>query len=81
MLISDPRDITFRRRPARLFALRNNGYCWGRVIDADGAQWDVDTAHDWYDYDDDDALDAFERAAKRGKVEPLAGAPLGGGLR
>ena len=78
MLISEPRTITFRRRPARLYVLRNNGYCWGCIVDADGHEWDVFTRTDWYDQDDEEALDAFERAAKRGRFEPHAGAPMGG---
>lgn len=42
-------------------------HCWGRVIAADGEQFDMCTRRDWYEQCDTDALDAFERAMRNPK--------------
>lgn len=81
MLISHSRDITFRGKPARLYVLRNNGYCWGRVVDDRGNEWDISTQADHYDDTDEDALDAFQSASHRGRCIEVAIGYLFGGLR
>lgn len=70
MLISQAFPLTYDRKPAQMRVLRNDGYCWGRLITADGAQLDVATARDHYDDCDEDAAASFIRAAKR---KPRAG--------
>jgi hypothetical protein len=73
MLSSAGREMTYRGQRALLFVLRNNGDCWGRlVVDGDG-ELDVVTARDYCERSDEVALCAFERAAKRGRVEPAVG--------
>ncbi|MCC6248470.1 MAG: hypothetical protein IT499_12040 [Rubrivivax sp.] len=72
MFSSDGRQITYKGRPALLFVLRNNGECWGRLV-VGGEELDVCTTRDHYDDDDATALAAFERAARRGRVEATAG--------
>lgn len=64
MIGSHSRLVTFRRAPAVLSVIRNNGSCWGRLITAQGVELDVVTRRDWYDQGDEDALDAFERASR-----------------
>lgn len=70
MLISHARRITFRGKSADLRVLRNDGYCWGLLVDGVNA-FDVSTRRDHYGRIDEDALDAFERAARNPKcIEP-----------
>lgn len=70
MLISHARRIQWRGKPADLRVVRNDGYCWGLLVDGEAA-WDVSTRRDLYDYCDTDALDAFERASRNPRcVEP-----------
>lgn len=72
MLISHPRHLVLKRRAARLYVLRNNGYCWGRLIFDGGEEHDIVTRADLYDRQDEEALDALERKARRsGFEEPL----------
>ncbi|MFO1285652.1 MAG: hypothetical protein U1F25_10875 [Rubrivivax sp.] len=73
MLISACREITFRGQRALLFVLRNNSECWGRLVVAGKDEFDVVTARDYYERSDDAVLGAFERAAKRGRIEPAVG--------
>lgn len=73
MLISAGRQIAYRGQRALLFVLRNNGDCWGRLVVDGGGEFDVVTARDYYERSDEVALCAFERAAKRGRVEPAVG--------
>lgn len=53
--------------------LRSDGWCWGRVIAPDGTQRDVLTKHDQYEKPDEDAAQAFIRAALRGQTQPIMG--------
>lgn len=77
MISSDARPITYRGKPALLYVIRNDGFCWGRVVLPDGTNLDVNTAADHYHRDDESALDAFERATKHThKVEPAVGWPM-----
>lgn len=75
MIESNARDITIQGKPGRLSVIRNNGYCWGRIRFAgkDEKQLDVFTKRDHYERTDEEALDSFERAAKRGQVEEAVG--------
>lgn len=75
MIESASRAITHDGKPAQLSVIRNDGYCWGRIRFQDDRepQLDVMTRKDCYDDDDTAALDTFERAAKRGRVEPAVG--------
>jgi hypothetical protein len=76
MNISEATAFTYKGKSAEMYVLRNNGYCWGRVITSRGLQLDVSTRRDHYDREDGDAANAFIRKAKRGGVEPMAGSPL-----
>jgi hypothetical protein len=74
MLLSHPRTINFQGKPATLRVLRNNGFCWGRLSLEDGTVHDVESDEDWYDDEDEDALDAFEsvlREAEDAQTEPV----------
>jgi hypothetical protein len=73
MLISHTHSFTFARRPAALVVIRNNGYCWAQVALADGRAFTTFTERDQYDNCDVDAAEAFERAFRRGKREPIDG--------
>lgn len=53
--------------------MRNNGECWGRLVIDGKGEFDVVTGRDHYDRSDEMALGAFERAAKRGRIEPAVG--------
>lgn len=64
-IISAARTIKIHGKTAKLCVIRNNGFCWGNVSTPDGKAFDVHTRADHYDSDDDEALDAFERAAKK----------------
>jgi hypothetical protein len=69
MLSSEMFPITLKGKPAQLYVCRNNAFCWGRVVLPNGKNYDVDTRRDYYDQEDLVAAEAFERAAKRGKLE------------
>lgn len=73
MLISASREVVHRGRRALLFVLRNNGECWGRLVVGGKDELDVVTARDYYECSDEMALGAFERAARRGRIEPAVG--------
>jgi hypothetical protein len=73
MLMTDAFNITYKGEPAKLYVMRNDGYCWGRVVTKDGEELDAITRKDYYDQEDEVAAVAFERAAKRGNVESAAG--------
>lgn len=73
MLISEAFALKFNGRPANMRVIRNDGYCWGRLICLDGTEFDVSTARDHYDDDDDKAARAFIRAAQRGNVDDPSG--------
>jgi hypothetical protein len=62
MLESHSTFVTYRGEPAELSVMRNDGECWGRLVTARGAKFDVECADDQYDQDDSNALDAFEAA-------------------
>lgn len=72
MFYSESREFKFKGKPATMTVMRNNGHCWGRIVTQDGAEFDVTTRKDWYEECDDDALEAFIRAARR-NVEPAIG--------
>jgi hypothetical protein len=80
--ISEPFPFTFQGAPARLYVLRNDGFCWGRIVrdnapdGEEGAQLDVSTHYDQYDKADEDAAECLMDAARNGHAEPIAGAPL-----
>lgn len=76
-LISAPESFTFRKRPARMYVVRNDGFCYGRlcVTQPSGVihEHDVATKRDYYERDDADAAQAFINAARRGNFEePMA---------
>jgi hypothetical protein len=74
MLISEGHEFSFRKQPATMTVLRNDGYCWGRIETADGQRFDVSTGKDWYDYDDESAAEGFVRASRRSSnVDPVDG--------
>lgn len=78
MNLSHTTPIAFRGERAQLTILRNDGYCWGRIVTSTGKNFDVQTEEDWYDLDDADAMDAAEEAAKDpANVSPAQGWPLG----
>jgi hypothetical protein len=76
MNISEPFPFTLAQKPARLYVLRNDGYCWGRVIDHAGLEWDVSTHHDYYGEPDEIAAEAFIRKAQRFQLQLPAGSPI-----
>ena len=55
--------------------LRNDGFCWGRVVFKGGRECDVTTAADYYDQEDEVAAEAFERSARRGNMTLPKGGP------
>ena len=63
MIASTPRPITYRRQPATLTVMRNDGFVWGRLRQG-ALQLDVTTRKDRYWEHDEDILDAFERASR-----------------
>lgn len=69
-LISAGYPFTFKRAPAVLHVIRNDGYCWGRIVQ--GLQeYDVQLKRrDVYDETDEDAARALINAAQRGHAEP-----------
>lgn len=72
-LISEGIPATIRRRPALVHVVRNDGYCYGRVLFTDdNSEHDVSTSRDWYDADDEDAAAAFVRKAERRPLEEPA---------
>lgn len=73
MIESTAVDFEYKGEPAKMAVLRNNGYCWGRIYQGKECL-DVTIRKDWYDYSDEDAAQAFIRAARReSNVEPAAG--------
>ncbi|MBT2325506.1 hypothetical protein J7E62_24540 [Variovorax paradoxus] len=62
MIMSDAVAVTFRGEPATLRVMRNDGYCWGRIVAYDKQQFDVSVPDDEDVYDDCDehALERFE---------------------
>lgn len=78
MLISQAFPFKLKGAPAEMRVLRNNGYCWGRVIFTDRrrAQLDVGSRLDLYEQDDVYAAEVFIRKALRGGAEPIAGSPI-----
>lgn len=70
MLISSPRRTIYKDTEARLFVLRNNGYCWGRLVLPDQTQFDVEPpdGKDPYDWPDWDAADLLEEQVAAGRV-------------
>jgi hypothetical protein len=73
MIFSDAFPITFKGQPAQLRVVRNDGFCWGRLVLKSGEELDIETGRDQYERADEDAAVAFENAAKRGNVEPAVG--------
>jgi hypothetical protein len=66
-------NTTYKRQPAQIYVIRNDGFCWGRLVLKDGTNFDISTSRDYYEHDDVSAAEAFERAMRRGKVEePMA---------
>lgn len=78
MIFSEAFPFTYKGRPAQLRVIRNNGFCWGRIVCKRGGELDVWTRSDQYERTDEAAA-AFIRAAKRGSVEPAVGSPIGWG--
>jgi hypothetical protein len=76
MIISQPFEFVLAQQPARLYVLRNDGYCWARVVDSLGIQWDVTTYHDYYGEPDEVAAEAFIRKAQRWQLQIPLGAPI-----
>jgi hypothetical protein len=70
MIASHTRQITVRGWTAKpvvgsLSVIRNDGYCWGRIVLPSGRQLDVSSGEtDLYDLPDEDALDIFEELAE-----------------
>lgn len=78
MIFSDMYRITFKGKPARLWVMRNNAYCWGRiVVKGQKRELDVVPRRDCYNDDDDSAAATMERVAKRGRVETALSWPMG----
>lgn len=80
MLISHHRTIDYHGAPAELMVVRNDGYCWGRIVTAAGQHLDVDPPTedgaevDLYDETDTDALDVLEAQARDdANVSPAIG--------
>ena len=71
MLISElVVPFTYEGKPAQMYVLRNDGYCWGRIVTESGQELDVTTEADHYDQEDEIAADAFIEAALGGAAEP-----------
>ena len=75
MISSDAVTFTYKGKPATLCVMRNNGYCWGRIVCQDGTQWDVMHIHkDMYEQPDEDVLEAYIRLSRNPKcVNPAVG--------
>jgi hypothetical protein len=75
MLISAPFPFEHAGQPAQLRVLRNDGFCWGRIVLADGTNLDVGIEEaDWYDLTDTDAAQVILELVKAHSdcvVEPL----------
>ncbi len=72
-LINFAFNTTYKRQPAQIYVIRNDGFCWGRLVLEDGTNYDITTRRDYYEADDISAAEAFERAMRSGKVEePMA---------
>lgn len=80
MLISHARLIDYIGQPpksAQLYVMRNDGFCWGRIVLADGTNLDVDSVADYYWSADEHALDMFEELSTIPRhVSPAEGWPL-----
>lgn len=75
MIASAPYPCVIGGRPATLRVMRNDGYCWGRVVFADRrrAQCDATARRDVYWLPDDVAAAALIRAAQRGSLDRAHG--------
>jgi hypothetical protein len=73
MISVGPFPARIKGEEAQIHVLRNNGFCWGRVVFKDGREFDVGTNRDYYDQEDEVAAEHFERLARRGKMEAPAG--------
>lgn len=62
-LFSPALPITFRGEPATLAVVHNDAECWGRIVMADGRQFDVSGDDDLYDLPVSEAMDALVEAA------------------
>jgi len=78
MLISAAIKIKHEGQDAQVSVLRNNGYCWGRLVLADGREFDIEPDDDFYGEDDDYVLGELQQlAANAGNLCLCAGAPIG----
>lgn len=79
MIISEAFPFTLKKQPAQMYVVRNDGFCWGRLVLEDGTEYDVESKRDRYDYDDDEAAASFIYLAKRGMIEePMSSWRIGG---
>jgi hypothetical protein len=65
VIFSDAFPTTLRDLPCNVYVARNDGFCWGVAVFADGVARDITVRKDWYDYPDEDAAEAFIRKARR----------------
>lgn len=78
MIFSDAFPVKIKGRSAQIRVVRNDAFCWGRIVYSDGAEFDIETRRDYYDHADEDAAFAFERAVRRGRLEePLTDFRIG----
>jgi hypothetical protein len=72
MIFSPPYPFEFRKQPAQMYVVRNDGFCWGRIVLKDGTNYDVATQRDHYERIDEEAAEAFMNKARRGVEEPIS---------
>jgi hypothetical protein len=69
MILSDEFPFTFRSKPAKLRVVRNNAYCWAEAwvtvsSNKKTERYSISTRADHYDEADEEAAEAFIRAAR-----------------
>lgn len=75
MIASDPVAFTFQGFDAYIYVIRNDGYCWGRIVRVDGAKFDVmHIRKDMYDEEDEYIIEKYIALARNPKyVKPAVG--------
>jgi hypothetical protein len=69
MIASPGYTFEWHGKAATLYVLRNDGYCWGRLVDHTGKEFDVLGEADLYDCEDSEA---FARLADWANDDPTS---------
>lgn len=71
--ISSGSSFNLKGVAAHMFAMRSDGFCWGRIVLDDGSEeFDVLSNRDYYDWNDTDAEDVFIRIVTRDKARAVS---------